>query len=275
MAIIPAGNLPKSEIARQVATPRESPREAARDGESLLRSKLNPTPQREPSGQHRVNLVRFDQSRLFQGLSAGECTVVGSRAEMRHYLRGEKLFSRGETVSAIALLLAGRAKITQIGPTGGEVILGLSQPGDVVGALGARANSIHTSTAEAVEPSQALVWDARIFEGLAQRIPTLQRNAVRLLFDRLEAIEERFRELATEQVASRLARMLSRLMEQIGRRENGFMRIAVSREELAQMTGTTLFTVSRLLSDWEERGIVGARRQAVLIYNPAALADIT
>ncbi len=272
MATMPAGNPPTTGIAHQSGAPREAAAEIGGSGPSLPGSA--PNPRSAQSNDRERKLVRFDQSRLFQGLSAGECTAVCSRAEVRHYLRGEKLFRRGDPVCSIALLLSGRVKIMQIGPDGSEVILGLSLGGDVVGCVGAKPSSVHASTAEAVEPSQALVWDARVLEGLAQHIPTLQRNAVRLLLDRLETIEERFRELATEQVASRLARMVLRLMEQIGHRENGSVRIAISREDLAQMTGTTLFTVSRLLSEWEERGIVGARRQAVLILDPAGLTDI-
>jgi CRP-like cAMP-binding protein len=53
------------------------------------------------------------------------------------------------------------------------------------------------------------------------------------------------------------------------------MEVCLSREDLAQMTGTTLFTVSRLLSGWEARGMVRSRREAVAIRDVQSLREIT
>jgi CRP-like cAMP-binding protein len=101
---------------------------------------------------------------------------------------------------------------------------------------------------------------------------------VRILGDDLLELEARFREVATERVGPRVARQLVRLLEQIGRpviNGNGEMEVCLSREDLAQMTGTTLFTVSRLLSAWEARGMVKPRREAVGICDVQSLRAIT
>jgi CRP-like cAMP-binding protein len=99
---------------------------------------------------------------------------------------------------------------------------------------------------------------------------------VRILGDDLLELEARFREVATERVGPRVARQLVRLLEQIGRQaSNGEMEVCLSREDLAQMTGTTLFTVSRLLSAWEARGMVKPRREAVGICDVQSLRAIT
>ena len=98
-----------------------------------------------------------------------------------------------------------------------------------------------------------------------ERFPTLRSNTARILGRRLEKLEERFREISTEKVASRVSSEVVRLLNQMGERINGELQISLSREELGQLTGTTLFTVSRLLSEWEGRGILIARREAVLV----------
>jgi len=87
-------------------------------------------------------------------------------------------------------------------------------------------------------------------------------------------MEERYREISTEKVAGRLSHQLVRLMNQVGRKVDGAMEICLSREELAQLTGTTLFTVSRLLSDWDQRGIVSTRREAVSVHDVEALREL-
>jgi CRP-like cAMP-binding protein len=102
----------------------------------------------------------------------------------------------------------------------------------------------------------------------------LHENMVRILGADLLELEERFHEVATERVAARVARQLVRLQAQIGRRVVGAVEVDLSREELAQMTGTTLFTVSRLLSAWELRGVVRPRREAVAINSVEALCEI-
>ncbi len=199
---------------------------------------------------------------------------MASAAQQRSLKRGEMLFFEGDAVRHVSLLCSGRMKVTQLGPGGQQVILRLKTPGEIISELGLPLNSPHSSTAQALEPSQVLLWEAPQFEALSESFPILHRNVARLLAGRLQQLEERFREMATERVAPRLARTLVRLLD-IGQPADGGIRIGLSRDELAQMTGTTLFTVSRLLSQWEELGIVGTRREAVLVYNSRRLVALT
>jgi CRP-like cAMP-binding protein len=129
--------------------------------------------------------------------------------------------------------------------------------------------------AQALSASKALVWDAVVFESIAQRIPVLRHNTTDILLRRLEDLEERFREVSTEKVSARLSHEIVRLLNQVGRRVNGVVEIRLSREELAQLVGTTLFTVSRLLSEWDQQGIVSARREAVSVCNLHALVELS
>jgi CRP-like cAMP-binding protein len=172
------------------------------------------------------------------------------------------------------LLVSGTVKTTRHGMSGTEVILRLSVPGDVLGAVCMLATGRHCATAQAFRLCRALVWDVSAFKALLERFPVLHQNMVRILGGYVLELEERFREVATERVAPRVANQLVRLLEQIGRPVDGNIEIGLSREELAQMTGTTLFTVSRLLSAWEARGMVKPRREAVTICDVRSLRDM-
>jgi len=97
---------------------------------------------------------------------------------------------------------------------------------------------------------------------------------MRILARRLQELEGRFLEISTERVAPRLARELLRLLAHVGRKVDDVVEIHLSREELAQLTGTTLFTVSRLLSSWEQGGILSLRRQAVCVKSPFGLLGL-
>ena len=180
----------------------------------------------------------------------------------------------GDTVEQVLLLISGFVKVTQLGPRGTEVILRLSAPGDVLDAVGLCSTGRHCTTAQAIRGCGALVWDGGIFKDLVERLPVLHQNMTRLICGHLQELEERFRELTTERVAPRVARQLIRLQEQVGSPQQGEVEIGLSREGLAQMTGTTEYTVSRLLSAWEAHGLVTCRRESLMISDVRALRKV-
>ena len=101
-------------------------------------------------------------------------------------------------------------------------------------------------------------------------------NFVRFLTERLHDMQRRYEELATQQVEQRLARVLLRLVTRTGRRiEQGVLiDVRLTRQDLAEMTGTTLFTVSRVLNRWQKAGVIRAGRQRVVVLHPHGLVSI-
>jgi len=211
---------------------------------------------------------------LFADLTETECRSIVSAARAKHFERGQTLFWEGDPVRHSIVLISGCVKITQMGVSGNEVILRLNGPGELVGAFGLCGRCDHCQTAQTIQPSSALVWDAANFENILARFPAFHRNANRALAERLAELEERFREISTEKVGARVSSQLIRLSNQVGRTVNGEVEVSVSRAALAQLTGTTLFTVSRLLCQWKQLGIVLPRREAVLVRNVAALKQL-
>ncbi len=212
---------------------------------------------------------------LFSGLLAGDYTGISAAARVKEFTRGEMLYFEGDSVRQVMLLTSGFVKVTQIGLGGAEVILRLAAPNDVIGAADLFALGRHRTAAQVFRSCRALVWDAPAFRALVERFPVLHQNMARILDEHLLELEQRFREVATERVGPRVARQIVRLCEKIGRMVDGEVEIGLSREDLAQMTGTTLFTVSRLLSAWEVRGMVRARREAVTICEVQLLREVS
>jgi CRP-like cAMP-binding protein len=217
----------------------------------------------------------IQQFPLFSDLSNADCVTIISAARQKFFLKKRIIFFEGDPIGQVVLLLSGSAKITQIGPTGSEVILRLSRLGDVLGRFGAAVEDRQCCTAETLEDCRALVWESAIFKILADHFPMVRRNVLRILDERLRDMEERFREVSTENVASRLSSQLVRLANQIGKHEAEGVQVNLSQLELARLTGTTLFTVSRLLSQWEKEGTLTTRREVVSIRSIPALAAIS
>lgn len=212
---------------------------------------------------------------LFSGISPADFEEICRTGRSKHLSRGEILYIEGDRVERVLLLCSGVVKITKLGPGGEEVILRLAVPGDVLGAINLLSSYRQCATAEVFRPCRFLVWDAQIFETLVKRFPILHQNMAVILDQYLRELEDRFYEVATGRVGPRVANQLLRLLDSIGRPVNGEIEIGLSREELAQMTGTTLFTVSRLLSAWGARGAVRPGREAVSIRDISSLRAIS
>lgn len=223
---------------------------------------------------NRDRWAAVESSPLFIGVLPEDFRRISAAARLKRFTRGEMLFVEGDTVARVLMLISGSVKITQLGPKNLEVILRLGAAGDVLDTASLFSTCRHCTTAQVIRGSVALVWDAGIFKTLVESIPVLRQNMIRFTYGHLRELEERFRELATERVAPRVARQLIRLQEQAGLPEEAEVEIGLSREGLAQMTGTTQFTVSRLLSAWGAHGLVSSRRESVMISDIRSLRKL-
>jgi CRP-like cAMP-binding protein len=202
---------------------------------------------------------------MFEGLSLSAYEEIAMLARPRTFAGEEVLFLQGQPVKNLALLRSGSVKITQLAPNGNEVLLWMHGAGSVVGAISEPIAGQHTCTARAMQPGTALVWEYMTLQRMMRENPQIGRNISVILSSRLNELEERFREVATEKVAKRIALALLRLLKHVGRKVQDGIEVSLTREELAQMTGTTLFTTSRVLSRWGEMGFVSPRRESVLV----------
>lgn len=212
-------------------------------------------------------MILMGASALFSGLTPSECREIASCANAKIFSRNEILFMQGQPVRNLVLLQSGSVKLTQLSSSGNEVILWMNGSGDAMGVQIDSKSSNHTCSARAMEQCKALVWEYTRLQILLAEYPQLRKNIAQILATRLHELEERFREVATEKVARRLALALTRLVKQVGKQTANGFEVFLSREELAQLTGTTLFTISRILSKWGELGVVTPRREAVLIHD--------
>jgi CRP-like cAMP-binding protein len=211
------------------------------------------------------NFVLICHSALFQGLTERECEEIAYYAGKRIFVRNEVLFGQGEPIRELILLKSGCVKHTQVDSKGNEVLLRFCTAGNFASVFSGSASYTHTCSAKAARPSVALVWDLQRIQRFLQQCPNMGRNISRVLAAQLQEMEDRFRELATESMSRRLALSLSRLAAQIGKATSDGIQISITREELAQMMGSTVFTVSRQLSEWSAQGSLLSRRKAVIM----------
>ena len=214
------------------------------------------------------------QVTLFASLTDTQLKEIGDAARTRHVAAGEAFFHEGDPAQAFFVIQAGTLKLAQITPEGHQVVLRLIGYGDAFGGVAAFGGGQYPVTAEAVTDVSAFEWRGGVMATLMERHPRLAMNALRFVASRLHELQNQYRQLATEKVERRIARALARLAEQSGRQVDSgvLIDLPLTREDLGQMTGTTLYTVSRVVSRWEHDGILEIGRQRIVIRNLHALS---
>ncbi len=213
---------------------------------------------------------------LFAGLCTDELEPIVRAAQRQQIPPGNRFFWQGDPAATIYVLVHGQVRLTQVTPDGQQVILRLVGPHQMFGAISALGSGEYPASAEALVACEALAWDAAWLLQSFDRIPHLARNGMALMAGRIEELQDRLREMATERAERRLARTLLRLIRHAGRKVDGgiLLDLPLTRQDLAEMSGTTLYTVSRILSRWESQGITENDRRQVLVRAPHELVAI-
>jgi CRP-like cAMP-binding protein len=215
----------------------------------------------------------FGKAKVFNGLPREALEDVSRRFKMRAFERGDILFIEGEQARTYFIVGEGQVKVFQSSADGLEVILHMLGPGELVGAFPTLGEGAYPASAQAFTGLVAYSISSEAFDSLLEDYPSIAVNLLRFATQVLQASHEKLREMATERVEQRIARTLARLANQIGRQtETGILVDApLTRQDLAEMTGTTLYTVSRSLKSWEREGILELGREKVTILDPHRL----
>lgn len=213
---------------------------------------------------------------FLSGLSPDECQEVAEAARPCHVNQGEYFFHQGEPATHFYILVQGQVKLTQINPEGHQVIINYFGPGEGLGIIVALSQMDYPVAAEAVEACYALAWDRQITRHLMLRFPQLAINGMELIARRFAGLQERYHQLVTHRVEQRVARTILQLVRQFGKKvpEGVLIDMPLSRQDLAEMTGTNLYNVSRILSKWEQSGVVRSGRKRVVLCKPHDLVVI-
>lgn len=213
---------------------------------------------------------------VFAEMDVGELDDVIARAKAQRIPKGTAVFRQGEQTKSFFVLLHGRLKVVKVTPSGQQVLIRFVNPGDIYGIAKALSREDYPATATAVIDSVTLVWPSDIWDEFMMSHPSMSLNVMRMMGDRLQEAHTRVKELSTEEVERRVAHTLLRLIAQSGRStEEGVMiDFPITQQDLAQASGTTFHTVSRILSGWESEGLVTIGRRKVVVSDVEGLSHL-
>jgi CRP-like cAMP-binding protein len=213
---------------------------------------------------------------IFRSMAADDLDAVLADATLRRLAQNSTAFAQGAPAAEFFALLHGRLKVVQTTPDGRQVVVRHVNPGDIFGIARAMRRSDYPATALALVDSLALAWPSGQWEGFLARSPALAANALAMVGQRLQDAHARIRELSTEEVERRVAHALLRLAREAGRNTEAGLLIdfPITRQDIAEMTGTTLHTASRVLAGWETQGLVASGRKRITLRDLHRLQDL-
>ncbi|MBW9052512.1 Crp/Fnr family transcriptional regulator [Rhizobium mesosinicum] len=213
---------------------------------------------------------------LFERMTDADLDAMLEHATPRRIVQGDAVFEQGASAKSFFLLLHGRLKVTQVTHDGQQIIVRMVHPGDLFGFAMALRRQDYPGTATAAAESLVLGWPTDMWSRFVEQNPRLAVTAMQTIGERLEEAHTRIREMSTEEVEKRVAHAVLRLSKQAGKAVGTAIKIdfPISRQDIAEMTGTTLHTVSRILSAWEGKGIVVGGRQKLTVTDPQRLLKL-
>ncbi|MEQ8399561.1 MAG: Crp/Fnr family transcriptional regulator [Roseitalea porphyridii] len=221
---------------------------------------------------------RLDESLLdglapFARLTLSERRQILDRATSCRFERSRAIFEEGAAAERFFLLLDGYVRVVRQSEDGNQVIMLHVPSGQLIGIAQAFDRDTYPATAVAASECVALAWPASFWKVLVEDYPGFAGAAMKTIGLRVKEFNERIVEMATLQVEQRIAHMVLRLVNQAGRKSADGIEIAmpVTRQDLSEMTGSTLHTVSRLLSAWEKKGWVKSGRRRIIVREPHQL----
>lgn len=188
--------------------------------------------------------------------------------------KGHSLFNEGGPVTGIYFVYSGVLKVHKRWDQEKDLILRFAKAGDTIGQLGLGNDPVYPVSATAVETAIVCYVDMDFFDATLTTNNGFTRNFVTLLASHLQESEKRMRNLAHMPVKGRVAQALISLLQQFGKTGDGFIRVEISRQELAAFTGAAYESVFRALNDLAKENLIAVAGKGIGIINEKALQKL-
>jgi CRP-like cAMP-binding protein len=213
---------------------------------------------------------------LFAELPPAALSDISARARLRHLAKDVRIFGQDDPAERCHALIDGGIRVAQSDSDGAQAVIRFIGPGELFGTVPLFTDGRTPAEAVTLCDCVEISWSKADLLDLIERHPGIALNLVKIIGGRLKEAQHRIRELSTQQVEQRVANALLRLANQAKRIGPAGTQIdfPLTRKDVAELAGTTLYSVSRILTAWEKLGLVVSRRQRITIVDLGGVARI-
>ncbi len=204
---------------------------------------------------------------IFENVSDEALLNLGRVIRVREYPTGSLIFGQDEHGTALFIIVSGRVKVSILGRSGREIVLCFLNPESFFGEMALLDGRPRSANVMTTEPSTLAILDREAFLRCIQKRPEIAINVLAELSKRLRKADEIISNLALLDVYGRVARALIDLAEEEGQRTQGGIVISrmPSQKDLASLVCTSRETVSRVLTEFKQRGLLSTRGKKVVL----------
>ena len=213
---------------------------------------------------------------LFRGLSAPALQTVAAAARVRRLAKDVRIFSQGDDGVRAHAVIEGAVRIAQSGSDGAQVIIRFIGPREMFGTVALFTDGRYPADAVTLSETLEASWNEAELLDLMTSHPLIAINVIRIIGKRLQDVQERVREFATQSAERRVAHAVLRLASQAGHStiDGTAIDFPLRRKDVADIAGITLFTASRILTAWEKAALLISHHQHLTIRQPTQILRI-
>lgn len=221
-------------------------------------------------------VAALNSNPVFAGLPAKEIEALAGAAREDTYRAREYVFMEGDPARWLCVVASGRVKIVRHSSGGKDVVLELLGPGEIFGGVAVIEKRPYPAAAQALEPTTVLKIPADALIAASERHPVVIKEMALMIGRRLREAHDSVKSLSVDPVEARIAATLLRLAERdgVGTGAGLALPFHLTRQSLADMTGSTVETAIRCVSRWLKAGFVLDEGGRLVIVDKATLAEI-
>ena len=214
---------------------------------------------------------------LFKNLSDNELKELAPYIGVASYRKRETIFSEGEPPEWFFIVRSGKVKITRLSHEGKEIILELISPNDIFGGVAVLKNFPYPANAIAMEDTEVIRISRKNLMRLVDRFPNLMYFIALQLGERMKSSHDSLKNIALERVEARIAALLLKLAGKVGveTKEGLLINMRLTKQDVADMVGTTVETSIRTFSKFKKQGLVKDTDGKFVIRDPEGLAELS
>ncbi len=220
-----------------------------------------------------LNVDSLRKIKLFQTLNNDDLAEILPLVKEERFTRKTGIFSEGDLPDWFYIVLEGKVKITKISHDGKEIILEIIKDNEPFGAIAVLNGFPYPANAAAMEDSTVLRLSRTDLMRVLDRFPGLMQAMMQDLGSRIKDSHEAMKNIALEKVGSRIAALLLKLSQQMGEDtpEGRRLTIKLTKQDIAEMVGTTVETSIRTMSRFKKIGLIVEKDGRIVIPDPSAL----